>query len=345
MPKNNALARTSKKQDEIMVVEKKEQIELLKQTYAKGASDVEFKMLFAVANKVGADPFRKEIYLIPFWDNEAKRMGRTPVVGIDWYRKQAGKSPNYAGQGEAEFGEDVNSNGTTHPAWAVVPIFNHKFTQPVRVKVFWNEVAKIGKDGYALSNWKSMPHTMLAKCSEAQGIRKAFPEEVAGVYIEEEMNDNVIINSEIQAPKTNIQAEVKPVKVDDGKVEYLKQLLQCAGKTEEDFLGYLKKDKLEDIDEVSIDNWIKKLEDQIKANEEKNVVPVEAEVVEEPKDQAQQIINTFGGKVVSETPAEPVIEDMPKTETPAKPKSAAQLKMDELIKQRKAEREANKTKD
>lgn len=309
MKNEKSLVRSAKEQDNIMVVTKAEQIELLKQTYAKGASDIEFKMLFAVAQRVGADPFRKEIYLIPFWDTEARRMGRTPVVGIDWYRKQAGKSQNYAGQGETEFGPDANTNGCVHPEWAITPIFNHKFSQPIRVKCFWTEVAKISKEGSAVSNWKSMPHTMLAKCSEAQGIRKAFPEEVGGVYIEEEI---IPAQSYIEAEpvKTNIQAVEALPEVDTLKIDHLKFLLETCNKTVEVFLGYLKKDSLSDLTDQEVDTWITKFEKEIEAQ----LITVVKEVEDKTKEMEEEVslvIDTLGGEVVEEMP-EPIKKEVKK---------------------------------
>lgn len=36
--------------------------------------------------------------------------------------------------------------------------------------------------------WKSMPHLMLAKCAEAQALRRGWPEDLSGIYAPEEMD-------------------------------------------------------------------------------------------------------------------------------------------------------------
>ena len=250
-PKSKGVVvRKAQDKKELMSLNNSEELQLLKDTYAKGATDTEFKMLFAVGNRVGADPFKKEIYLIPFWDSQARKLSKTPVVGIDWYRKQAGKSANYGGQGETEFGEDVNTHGVVHPAWAITPIFNKKFTQPVRVKVFWGEIVKADKQGMAVANWKSMPHIMMAKCSEAQGIKKAFPEEIGGVYTEEEMlMPKSAVVAEYEEVKTNAD-ELKPevvIKMTPDVLQKVKDLIKSKGKEEKKMLDYFKRDKLEDL--------------------------------------------------------------------------------------------------
>ena len=42
--------------------------------------------------------------------------------------------------------------------------------------------------------WKSMPHVMIAKCAEAQALRKGWPEDLSGVYVAEEMDRANIID-------------------------------------------------------------------------------------------------------------------------------------------------------
>lgn len=51
---------------------------------------------------------------------------------------------------------------------------------------------KVPKPGAILEHvpegkWLSMPHVMLAKCAEAQALRRGWPEDLSGIYVQEEM--------------------------------------------------------------------------------------------------------------------------------------------------------------
>jgi hypothetical protein len=58
---------------------------------------------------------------------------------------------------------------------------------PYPVKVWFSEVVATTRDGAANERWSKAPIQMLTKCTEAAGLREAFPEEFGGEHTAEEM--------------------------------------------------------------------------------------------------------------------------------------------------------------
>jgi phage recombination protein Bet len=159
----------------------REQVELIKATIARGASDAELHNFVQVCNRLGLDPFAKQIYFI--------RRGNVaqPQVSIDGFRVVAERTREYRGQTTPQWcGRDGEWRdvwlANEPPAAARVGVWRDGFREPlVRTALFRS---------YAQQSplWRNMPEVMLLKCAEAQALRAAFPNELGGVYTTDEMD-------------------------------------------------------------------------------------------------------------------------------------------------------------
>lgn len=155
----------------------KEQIELIRKTVASGATDTELQLFLYDCQRRGIHPLDRLLHF-------TKRGGKyTPVTSIDFMRSQAAMSGEMAGSDDATFG--VSSGDEAHPPSATVTVYRltngQRFAYTATAR--WSE--------YCPDNaqmWKRMPHTMLAKCAEALALRKAFPQQLAGLYAKEELD-------------------------------------------------------------------------------------------------------------------------------------------------------------
>lgn len=153
-----------------------EQIELIKNTVAKGATVDEFKLFMVIAARSGLDPFTRQIHFV-------KRGNQGTIqTGIDGYRAIAERTKTLAGIDDVEYDvEDID-----HPNRASVTVYRLIDGQKVSFSATarWKEyVPQSGQDFM----WKKMPYLMLGKVAEALALRKAFPNDLSGLYTHEEM--------------------------------------------------------------------------------------------------------------------------------------------------------------
>jgi len=153
-----------------------DQVALIKNQIAVGATDNELKLFLHVADKSGLDPLSRQIYFI-------KRSGKMTIqTGIDGFRAVADRTGQYIGSSDAVFEETNNSPiKATVTVNKVVQGVIGNFTATAR----WSEYYPGKSQGFM---WDKMPHTMLGKCAEALALRKAFPAQLSGLYTGDEMD-------------------------------------------------------------------------------------------------------------------------------------------------------------
>lgn len=164
-----------------------EKVDLIKDTIARGASDDELMLFLHLAQRSGLDPFSRQIYLI---ERRANVNGewkttRQPQTGIDGLRLIADRTERYAPGRQPSYTYDVAGGLVT--ATAYVKKFVRGEWHEIAATAHYDEYVQRKKDGQPNQMWAEKPHIMLAKCAEAQVLRRAFPAEMSGLYTADEI--------------------------------------------------------------------------------------------------------------------------------------------------------------
>jgi len=237
----------------------RQQIEVIKEQFAKGASDVELKMFLYVCRDSELDPFSRQVHLVPRWDSRLGKEVRMVIFGIDGLRSIAEKTGAYAGNTDPAFDGEVDAELIKTDYKTKKEIVT-KFNAPARATVTvkkvvqgvlcdftataeWSEYYPGGKGGIM---WAKMPKNMLGKCAEAKALRKAFPKVMSGRYVGEEMHQAIAI-----APQEAPQSDFDKAKGMIGKIMQTEALDDLKGKIEgsKKYTAKEKKDLIGVIDE------------------------------------------------------------------------------------------------
>lgn len=170
------------------------QLELLKRTLAKGTTDDEFALFMNTSQRLRLDPFAKQIYAVKRWDSNTRTEVMATQVAIDGYRAVAESTGEYDGQdgpfwcGDDSVWKEVWTSAKP-PAAAKVIVYKKGVARGFVGIASYGSFVQKNKDGGPRATWAVMPDVMLAKCAEAQALRKAFPKQLSGTHTPDEIDD------------------------------------------------------------------------------------------------------------------------------------------------------------
>jgi phage recombination protein Bet len=178
-----------------------EQTQLISTTIAPGCSNDELRLFAYACQRTGLDPFSRQIYAI-------KRGGKLTIqVSIDGLRSIAERTGQLDGSMTYWCGADGQWQDvwldSKPPAAAKTVIHRKGCAHP------FSATARFADFNAGQGLWSKMPSVMIAKCSEAQALRRAFPADLSGVYSTDEMDQAVEPVTVTAAPALPAKGDAK----------------------------------------------------------------------------------------------------------------------------------------
>lgn len=183
------------------------QVATLAQLGVDRASRADLAVFFHQCVRTGLDPFARQIYMI-------ERQGKQTIqTGIDGFRLIARRATDHnheaLGYEDTQWcGEDGQWTDvwlkSEHPAASKVAVLRAGERFPA--VALWSEYVATKRDGSITQMWNTKGALMLAKCAEALALRKAFPQDLSGIYTSDEMQQ--ADNSPRRGATTRVQQAV-----------------------------------------------------------------------------------------------------------------------------------------
>lgn len=166
-----------------------ELLPVLQSSLYPGAKPESIKLVLGYCRAAQLDPMQKPVHIVPMLVKTGKKNDRgydekewrdVIMPGVGLYRTQAARTGLLAGISEPEFGPTVSVAGVDVPEWCRVTVYRlvGGEPRPFTALEYWEEnYATKGRDSAAPNEmWSRRRRGQIAKCAEAQALRKAFPE-------------------------------------------------------------------------------------------------------------------------------------------------------------------------
>lgn len=183
----------------------------LAQIGVQKASDADLAVFFHQSQRTGLDPFAKQIYMI-------ERKGKQTIqTGIDGFRLIARRTIDRT---KEDFGYRptlwCGRDGQWRDVWleqeppAAAKVVVVRGGQEFDAIALFDSYAGKKYDGGLNAMWSTQGAHMIAKCAEALALRKAFPQDLSGLYTSDEMaqaDNSQTVTSQVQRPRVERQTQ------------------------------------------------------------------------------------------------------------------------------------------
>lgn len=213
-------------------------LKTVKDTVAANATESEFKMFALLAQSTGLNPLKKEIWFTKSNDYEDKKGNKIPgkaniMTGINGFYAIANAHAEYDGieiiesdafheikeafVAEWDNGKLVSrkypvSPPIKVPEWIEARVYRKDRSRPSVARAKWLEYSQdiLGKYGKR-TIWGKLSTVQLSKCAEAMALRKAFSQQLNGLYVEEEIRTEVEVEDVAEGGSDSKDPVVAPV--------------------------------------------------------------------------------------------------------------------------------------
>jgi phage recombination protein Bet len=162
----------------------REDIEILKQTVCSELSDGQLAFFLRVCQARRLNPLAGQIHAIMRRERQGGEKRLTIQTSIDGFRLIAERTGRYCPGCEPSFAYDKNGQLVSATSYVKKLVAGewHEVGATARFEEFCQTY-----EGKPTRMWQTMPHVLLSKCAESQALRRAFPEELMGLYTDDEM--------------------------------------------------------------------------------------------------------------------------------------------------------------
>jgi phage recombination protein Bet len=151
----------------------KEDLTLITTTIAKGATPEELRLFLARCKLMNLNPLKPgQIHFVKYGTGPG-----SIVVGIEGFRSLAARTGMMNGTKRGCLKDD---KGNLLGGWAEV--YRKDWQFPARAEVSFAEYTT------GRGPWSKMPESMIQKVAEVAALRMAFPDDLGGIYAQEEMH-------------------------------------------------------------------------------------------------------------------------------------------------------------